>query len=418
MKALKIAMLSLHSSPVGPVGTQNTGGMSIYVRELARWLGRAGHHVDIYTCAGEGPEQTVLYPNVRLMTVGQGHFAHITKEQLPNHLPQLFQSVEQCRRNLETTYDVIHSHYWISGVVGAMAQSQWQCPQMMMFHTLGAAKNRTQSSEYESALRLGHEQWLVAAVDHIVVPTQLERDHLVSLYHTHSAKISVIPCGVNLELFHPGNRQAARQQLGLTPQDEVVLYVGRFAPLKGVDTLIRAAARLQPTHPHLKWFIVGGDDPDDAASRNLLSLVEQLNLQQVVDFKGRIAQHHLPTYYRAADLMALPSHYESFGLVVLEALACGTPVVATAVGAAADLIQQGVNGTLISAPDPHALAEGVARILSADQRPAPQHVVASVQTYGWQAVASAIAQVQQTLVAAHDPCREPVVFNSGGLLTN
>lgn len=393
--SLNIAMLSLHSSPVGPVGTQNTGGMSIYVRELARWLGRAGHRVDIFTSAGEGPEQTTLYPNVRLMTVGQGRFAHIAKEQLPNHLPQLYHSVEQYRQKLEVTYDIIHSHYWISGVVGAMAQSQWQCPHLMMFHTLGAAKNRTRSSEHESALRLDHEQSLVVAADHIIVPTQLERDHLVSLYHAHPAKISVIPCGVNLELFHPGNRQAARQQLGLAPQDEVVLYVGRFAPLKGVDTLIQAAARMQPTYPHLKWLVVGGDDPDDTATCNLAALVERLNLQQVVHFQGRIAQHRLPLYYRAADMLALPSHYESFGLVVLEALACGTPVVATPVGAAADLVQQGVNGTLIAAPEPQALAEGVSRILALppDQRPTPQQVHASVQTYGWEGIASAIVQI-------------------------
>ncbi len=420
MRSLNIAMLSIHSSPVGPVGTENTGGMSVYVRETARWLGQNGHHVDIYTCAGHGTEIVTLYPNVRLICAGRGLFSGIPKDQLPDHLPALFDAVETFRRDHGLTYDIIHSHYWISGVVGAMAQAQWNCPHLLMFHTLGAAKNRTQTSENESVLRLGHEQWLVVAADHIVVPTQQEREHIISLYHAHPSKISVIPCGVDPKLFHPVDRQGARRSLGVAPDTDLVLYVGRFAPLKGVDTIIEAAAQLHARHPRLQWFIVGGDDPQSANTRTLTDLVRRHQLENVVHFKGRIEQDQLPVFYNAADMVTLPSHYESFGLVVLEALACGTPVVATAVGAAADVVRTGYNGAIIQAPQAPDLAQGVAQILSVPrhQRPSPGQIRASVESYDWQSVTSAVAQLQTSLIQSHLPDRPKAVYTPGGLLSN
>jgi D-inositol-3-phosphate glycosyltransferase len=386
-------MLSLHSSPIGSLGSRNTGGMSVYVREVSQWLGRAGHRIDIFTCAGTQAPVTRLYPNVRLITLGQGRFAQISKEELPGHLPQIAQALERVRREQAIRYDLIHSHYWLSGVAGAMIQAQWQCPHLTMFHTLGAAKNRHSAAENESALRIGQEQWLTMAVDQIVAPSPSERENIIHFYSAPRSKISVIPCGVNLERFAPQDRRAARARLNLSQTAEVALFVGRFAPLKAVDALIQAMAELRPGHPGLQLLLVGGDGPQDPSAVALQQLASQLGLQDQIRFAGRVDQEALPHYYSAADLLALPSHYESFGLVVLEALACGTPVVATAVGIAANIVREGINGARIAAPLPQAIAQAIERLLRIpiDQRPAVAQVQSSVKSFGWSTVARSLA---------------------------
>lgn len=415
---LNIAMLSLHSSPMGPLGTKNTGGMSIYIREVCQWLGGSGHHIDIFTCAGDGPPEAKLYPNVRLITLGEGRFADISKERLAEHLPLLARAVDLYRQDHGVGYDIIHSHYWISGVVGAMIQAQWQIPHLTMFHTLGAAKNRNGSGENETALRIGHEQWLASAADGIVAPSRTELENLETHYHAPRKKIAVVPCGVNLDHFYPRPRPEARQRLGLSPDAEVVLFVGRFAPLKGLDALIEAVAALRPGRPDLQLIVAGGDGPLDDATQALHRKVRRLGLEGVVRFPGRVDPSDLPDYYSAADLLALPSHYESFGLVVLEALACGTPVAATPVGAGAAVVREGHNGVSIPAPEPRAVAHALARFFDtpADQRPSPHQVRASVQAYGWQGVADQLDRLYHAMIAAHHPADAlPLRAGAGGL---
>lgn len=409
-------MLSLHSSPIGPLGTQNTGGMSVYVRELSRYLGRRGHRVDIFTCAGSTPPEIGLYPNVRLITLDQGRFAQISKEALPDYLPRLAQAVEGFRRDHGATYDLIHSHYWISGVVGAIIQVQWQCPHLTMFHTLGAAKNRNGSGENETALRIGHEQRLAAAADRIVAPSQAELDNLARHCHAPREKIAVVPCGVDLALFFPRDRLAARRRLGLSPDAQLVLFVGRFAPLKAVDRLIEAVAGLRRSLPRLQLILVGGDDPAAPGTLSLNQLVDHLGIRDGIYFAGCIDHADLTDYYCAADLLALPSHYESFGLVVLEAMACGTPVAVTSVGVAATIVRPGINGAIIAAPETKAMAETIANFFETPeaQRPSVAQVRASVQNYGWQSVAEAIAQLYSAMTKAHNLFDTPRMPISGG----
>ncbi len=408
-KLLRIAMLSIHSSPMGPLGTQNTGGMSVYVRELAKWLGCNGHHVDIFTYTHRLSKEVELYPNVRLIHLASTKEEEISKADLADRLPDVFETLEHHCRKKNLSYDLIHSHYWLSGVVGAIAQSHWKVPHLTMFHTLGAAKNKTASGENESQRRMAHERWLAKTADGVVVPTLGEQKNLVHHYHARPEKISIIPCGVNLDLFQPMDRSAARKRLCIDPDADLVLYVGRFAPLKGLDQLLSAVARLKTRLPRLHLLMIGGDGPDAENTRNLMGRASRLNVQERVTFAGRIDQHDLPAYYCAADLLALPSHYESFGLVVLEALACGTPVVATPVGAAESILIEGLNGTIATGPNSAAVAYGIARVLDPprDQRPSQDRIRATVSGHGWNRIAESVTQKYLALLEdyQYDDCQ-------------
>jgi D-inositol-3-phosphate glycosyltransferase len=402
LNPLRIAMLSVHSSPMGPLGTQNTGGMSVYVRELARWLGFQGHQIDIFTY-GPGPCRHMdLYLNVRLIYLAQADDGAWDKEQLPAHLETIADALERYRHRQAVTYDVIHSHYWISAVVGAMAQKRWHCPHLTMFHTLGAVKNHTSAGEDEPIRRIAHERWLAKATDGIVVPASGERHNLLCHYHPRPEIIHTIPCGVDLDLFQPQDRLTARRELGLAADAQMALYVGRFAPVKGIDNLLGAVARLKHRLPKLHLVVVGGDGPDAESTRALTRQVHLLRMAERVTFAGRIAQASLPRYYSAADFVALPSHYESFGLVVLEALACGTPVVATRVGAAATLIKEGLNGVLIDSPDEAAVARAITRMVKAlPPLPGSQSKIrATAGEFDWQRVAVSVMQVYGLLLEA------------------
>jgi D-inositol-3-phosphate glycosyltransferase len=412
-------MLSIHSSPIGPLGTQNTGGMSVYVREVSRLLGAAGHDIDIFTHTGCGMQPVSLDPRVRLIALDAAS-GPIAKEQLINHLPRLFESLERFRQEEGLDYDLIHSHYWLSGVVGAMAQARWRCPHLTMFHTLGIIKNHTGSGENESARRIAHERWLAKVADHIVVPARSEHSNLTRHYHAPGERLGIIPCGVDLEQFRREDRAAARRRLGIPEQADVMLYVGRFAPLKGIDRLIGALALLRDRFPDLQLLVVGGDGDTAASTRALKRLAVELAVSDKVIFKGRVEQSALPPYYNAADLLALPSHYESFGLVVLEALACGTPVAGTAVGAVASIVTEGVNGSIIASPEINDVADGIARIvaLPREERPGGDAVRATVADYGWPRIAAAVARRYQLLLRGHDPAQAPEFYTARNVYPN
>ena len=391
---MRIAMLCVHSSPSGPLGTLNTGGMSVYVSELARWLGRQGHRIDIYTCAPGVKETVRLHANVRLVHLrGVGQLA-LSKEQLATRLDAVFSALEQYRRATGAAYDLIHSHYWLSAVVGAKARVLWQRPHLITFHTLGAVKNETTPGENEPPGRIAHERQLVREAEGIIVPVKSEKGHLLTLYGASAEKVATIACGVNLDRFQPRPRSLARQRLGLDLQDEVVLYVGRFAPIKGVEALLDATARVAARRSRLRLLLVGGDGPESASDRALAARAATRGIEGRIDFRGQTEPRQLADYYAAADFLALPSHYESFGLVVLEAMACGTPVLATPVGIAPAIIVEGLNGTLVEGPDAEAVARGMLRLLTrrADTRASRTRVRATVERYSWERTAEAVAR--------------------------
>ena len=388
---LKIAMLSIHSDPIGELGSKDTGGMSVYIRELARELGRLGHHIDIYTRLLDDAGQSAanLYDNVRLIRLGIPNGGRLSKLALYPYLTEYFRALEQFRLAADLSYDIIHSHYWLSGRLGNWAQTRWDRPHVATFHTLGEVKNRTGTGEREPDFRLAGEKEIVHTCHRILAPTERERDSLIRLYHAPAEKIGVVPCGVNLDRFYPEPKTTARKQLGFDPKDRILLYVGRFDSLKGLNTLLSAMTYLKNLSG-TRLVIVGGDGADSPEHQRLMRKTQRLQLGDIVRFAGRVDQHKLRPYYGAADVLVLPSRYESFGMVGLEALACGRPVVATPVGAVDSLIRKAQAGCIVSDLTARALADGIRSVINNPGLPAPDEIRQSIVDYSWSNVAAAV----------------------------
>lgn len=384
-------MLSIHSSPLGPVGTRETGGMSVYVRELARELGRRGHRIDIFT-RREDPSQAPIEPvvrNVRLIRLAASVNGDAGKSLLYPHLNEFLDSLERFRSAEALDYDLIHSHYWISGRLGSRLQQLWQRPHLFMYHSLGEMKNRAGARPPEPDLRIAVERGLAQSVDRILAPTAREKQNLIRYYGAMPERIGVVPCGVDLDLFRPLPKGPARRQLGLDPEAPLVLYVGRFESAKGLDLLLRALARFGRGR-RLRLLVVGGDGADAPEAQAVKREARELGLGDRVLFAGRIDQRRLPAYYAAADFLVVPSRYESFGLVALEALACGRPVLATPVGVMEQLLRGTRHGLVVDDAAPEALAQGM-RIMSNGFAPSPPaELRAAVADYRWSAVAAAV----------------------------
>lgn len=393
MKAenLHIAMLSIHSNPIGELGTTDTGGMSVYISELARELGAQGHQVDIYTRRCNGDHRAVVEHggNVRLIHLSIADNLNLPKEILYPYLPKFFRSLEEFRLNENLAYDVIHSHYWLSGRLGSWAQNDWNRPHVVTFHTLGESKNRVGVGNREPELRIASEKKLVQTCHRIVVPTERERNSLVRFYGAREEKIGVVPCGVNLELFQPQKKRLARRRLGFETDDIILLYVGRFEPLKGLDILLEAIACLKSSN-RLRLVIVGGDGEHNHAHQTLKQKARELGISEKCLFIGPIEQKKLPPYYNSADVLVIPSRYESFGLVGLEALACGRPVVSTPVGAMVDQLRTARAVRVIPRISPQSLAEGIQSLIADRSLPSANEIRKYALEFGWSGVAEGI----------------------------
>jgi D-inositol-3-phosphate glycosyltransferase len=398
-KQLRIAMFSIHSNPIGELGTNDTGGMSVYIRELARELGKRGHGIDVFTRIQNGEHQRVvdLFENVRLIHLGIPNNGQLSRLALYPYLPDFFKSIEHFRFHEGTAYDLIHSHYWLSGRLGNWAQELWDRPHLAMLHTLGEVKNRTGVGRPEPELRIATEKQLVKNCHRILAPTDREKDNLIRYYGVCGEKIGVVPCGVNLDLFYPQDKQATRKQLGIDPNDIILLYVGRFEPLKGIEGLLEAISHLK-RYQRLRLVLVGGDGNRAPESRRLKQKVANLGIEDKVLFAGRVDQRDLPPYYNSADVLVISSHYESFGLVGLEALACGRPVVSTPVGAMETLINQSQAGYVISDTLPRSLARGIQSMITNPNLPRADKIRKSVLKYSWSDMATAILKEYETVI--------------------
>lgn len=393
LKRLKIAMLSIHSCPLGQLGGRDTGGMNVYVRELARALGEQGHRVDIYTRAHDVRDDQIYYPshNVRLIHIRAGGVKDMHKLAQYSHLPDFAQNLEAFRKKGRLEYDLVHSHYWLSGQVGRWLSEQWHVPDIIMFHTLGAVKNRLGIGKYETRLRLETERGLSGSCHRIIAATEKEKCDLMAHYQASPEAIGVIPCGVNLKLFKPTQKEAARRMLDMNG-DKVILFVGRIEPLKGIDRLLMAMSYLKQW-PRLRLIIIGGDSSSRLELAKLKALAQELKIESSVSFLGSVPQERLPLFYSAADACVVPSYYESFCLVILESLACGTPVVATSVGAASNLIRQGESGYLVADNAPPGLAQKIDRLLSAKNGAGHAGSIReSVVRFDWPVIAQAMAR--------------------------
>ena len=398
---LRIAMLSVHSCPIGELGTKDTGGMNVYVRELARELGSRGHHVDIYTRRHDPKDRKMIEiaERARLIHLRVGNNGDMHKLAIYPHLPDFSSALENFTKSEGLIYDMVHSHYWLSGRVGNWAQQCWDIPHILMFHTLGAVKNGIGVGEEEPHLRVATEKHLVDTCDRIIASTEREKGELMRHYGARPETIVVVPCGVNLKMFQPQDQAMARQQLGLDQKEGIVLYVGRFSPSKGIDILLAAMTYLEH-NPAFRLVIIGGDGHHTPEFQKLVRLSRELGVQKRVIFAGRIEQENLSTYYSAADVLAVPSHHESFGLVALESLACGTPVVATKVGAMESILHEGETGCVLNKADPRLLANKIRLFVSKEHKEqrSADAIRASVVQFSWSHIADALIHEYRAVI--------------------
>ncbi len=415
---MRIAMLSVHTCPLAALGGKKTGGMNVYVRELSRELGRRGVKVDCFT-RSENPEvphiaNTDLGPKVRVIHVVSGPEAPASKPVIWQHLPCFVDGVRNFASWENIRYDVIHSHYWLSGWVAWMLKSAWpDAPIVQMFHTLGHLKNLVARSEAEKepVQRVMVETEIVQFADRLVAATPRERKQLMTFYGADPANITVIPPGVDLELFQPIPRAEAKAHLGMPADHQMILFVGRIEPLKGIDTLIRAMARVVERDPSIRGdfcvCIIGGETGPEHMSdemRRLDQLREELGISDIVTFMGSRDQTELPYHYSAAEMILVPSHYESFGMVALEAMACGTPVIASDVGGLSFLIRDGETGFLVPEKDVDAWADKMLLLL---RRPGLREELGGrgievAQEYAWSRIADQILALYDDVLSLRD----------------
>jgi D-inositol-3-phosphate glycosyltransferase len=358
----RVAMLSVHTSPLEQPGTGDAGGLNVYVVEVSKRLARRGIEVEIFTRTTDGglPLQSELAPGVHVRNVIAGPFEGLRKEDLPGQLCAFAQGVMRAEAaRPEGWYDLVHSHYWLSGQVGWLAADRWQVPLVHSMHTMARVKNGqlAQGDTPEPPGREIGEAQVVEAADRLVANTQGEAGELIDLYDADPGKVRVVPPGVDLELFTPGDRAAARSHVGLPQDAHVLLFVGRIQPLKAPDVLLKAAADLLARRPELRGRLVvavmGGPSGSGLGNPGALpELAGLLGIDAQTRFVPPVDRAALVQWYRAADLVAVPSYSESFGLVAVEAQACGTPVVAAAVGGLPFAV--GDSGLLI---DGHATAD-------------------------------------------------------------
>ena len=367
--------------------------MNVYVRELGRALAARGVAIDIFTRrqATDVADVVEYSPGARVIHIDAGPHRHVDKYDVLDYLPDFACGVQRFRALTGVSYDLIHSHYWLSGRLGLLFADHWGVPLVSTFHTLAQLKNRVAESaaEREQTVRYEIERRTMVGSDRVVALTAIDRQQIIRHYETHSP-IDVIPGGVDLDRFSPRPQAQARAELGLAPDQKIVLFVGRIQRLKGLEVLVRAFGRLSDLDARL--LVVGGQpgtSPESREISRLQHLVARLGIVDRTSFVGAVAHERLPLYYSAADVTVMPSSYESFGLVAVESLACGTPVVATRVGGLTSIVHDGETGLLVPWRDAEMFAERLRQVLedtSLRERLAGQ-ARASVLGYGWERVA-------------------------------
>ncbi len=375
-KIRRIAMLSVHTCPLAMLGGKKTGGMNVYVRDFSRELGRQGILVDVFTRSQDDCAPRIKHDlgnGGRVIHIAAGPEKPIPVDQVANYLDEFTAGVLQFAASEDIEYDLIHSHYWLSGLVADKLRDVWQRPIVHMFHTLGHMKNQIAQSDNQRAsdARLAGEYKVMTLADKLIAATPAEEAQLIDLYNAQPGKIAIIPPGVDLERFQPIPKDVAKKQVGIPCGNTNILFTGRIEPLKGIDTMLRAMALIQARRPEVLhnacMAIIGGDpwaDDLDEEMARLQQLRTDLDIHDLVTFLGAKDQDLLPNYYAAAEMVVMPSHYESFGMVALEAMAMGTPVIASEVGGLAYLVKHGVTGYHVPSRDPEALAARIYELLS------------------------------------------------------
>lgn len=412
----RVAVLSVHTSPLAQPGTGDAGGMNVYVLQTARRLAQRGVEVEIFTRATRSTDEPVVQaaPGVLVRHVVAGPFEGLDKVDLPAQLCAFTAGVLRTEaRHDAGYYDLVHSHYWLSGQVGWLARDRWGVPLVHTAHTLAGVKNAALAAgdTAEPRTRVIGEQQVVDEADRLVANTDAEAAQLVALHGADPARIDVIAPGADLDRFRPGDRAAARAHLGLDPAATVLSFVGRIQPLKAPDVLLRAAAELRAQRPGLALtvLVVGGPSGSGLERPTALAgLASSLGLDDVVRFLPPMPAHELVEVYRASDVVAVPSHSESFGLVALEAQACGTPVVAADVGGLGVAVRDGETGLLVPT---HRTEDWAAALGALVDDPARRAVLAAAApghaaSFSWDRTADGLlASYSRAVLGAREPGR-------------
>lgn len=410
---MNIALISYHTCPLATLGGKDTGGMNVYVRDLTRYLGEMGVHADVFTRSQDEHVPHVLHDlgcGNRIVHIPAGPETPLPKEELYKYLDTFTANIQEFTNQKDIHYDVIHSHYWLSGLAALKLREKWNIPVLHMFHTLAYLKNQIARSpvEMEGELRLSSEKKIVKEADALIAATQIEKKQLMDHYEADPHKITVLPPGVDLKRFYPIPQDEAKAVIGIPPNEKVILYVGRIEPLKGIDNLLKAIAFLRKSDvlaacPH--YVAIIGGDPDrprellDQEMRHLQDLNRRLGLDDMVVFLGKKDQDSLPYYYSASEVVVMPSHYESFGMVALEAMACGTPVIATRVGGLQHLVQDEITGLSVPDDDPKSLAEQLMRALCKEglREELRKNGLAFAKNYSWSIITADLIDLYQKL---------------------
>jgi D-inositol-3-phosphate glycosyltransferase len=413
----RAAIISLHTSPTDQPGSGDSGGMNVYILRVAELLARQGIEVDVFTRhRGDGPEVEGIEEGARLHRVSAGPRTPLPKDQLPAVLPEFLESVlhrasEDPAERRHGPYDVVHSHYWLSGWVGERAREIWGAPLVASFHTLGKVKNFSlaDGDRPEPPVRLEGERSVIRGADRILAPTPVEAGHLVGLYGADPERIRIVPPGVDRGVFAPRSKERARARLHLS-NARLLLFVGRLQPLKGPDVAIRALAEAVARAPHATrdaiLGVVGGptgEIPHDEVV-HLMQLAGSVGVGDRVVFFPPQSHARLADFYAAAEAVLMPSRSESFGLVALEAQACGTPVIAAAVGGLRYSVADGVGGYLIQGHDPADYADRIVRLLTdpAEAERLAAGAAAHAARFSWESTAAGIRQVYLELAGQRE----------------
>ncbi len=404
----RIAMISLHTSPLDQPGTGDAGGMNVYVVELSKRLAARDIEVEIYTRATSSalPPSVEAFPGVTVHHVHAGPFEGLTKDELPGQMCVFAREVLRAEAHHDQGwYDVIHSHYWLSGQVGALVRDRWSVPLAHTMHTMAKVKNESLATgdKPEPDGRVIGEEQVVGAADMLIANTDIEAKQLVELYGADPGRVEVVHPGVDLDVFRP--RPGARSRLGLAQDAVVLMFAGRIQPLKAPDVLLHAVARILERDPDLRRRlvvpVVGGPSGSGLEHpESLAQLASSLGIDDVVRFVPPVAQADLADWYSAATLVCVPSYNESFGLVAVEAQACGTPVVAAAVGGLPTVVRDGVSGLLVESHDADDYAAAIRRIVEqpALRESMARAAVEQAATFAWERTADATVEVYRQAV--------------------
>ncbi len=411
-----IALLSYHTCPLATLGGKDTGGMNVYVRDLARSLGKFGIHADVFTRSQDEHVPHVLHDlgcGNRVVHVPAGPELPLPKIELSNFIPEFIAGIQAFAQAKGMRYDLIHSHYWLSGLAAEELGLKWDIPVVHMFHTLALLKNQIAKSpeEIESDVRIEGEKHVAAFVDRIVAATPNEQDHLEKLYDVPEERIAIIPPGVDITRFYPIPADEAKEFIGIPKDERMLLFAGRIEPLKGIDILIKAIARLRQADvlslcPHY-LYIIGGE-PNASGEKltremaRLQSLCQELGVGDLVIFLGKQDQDTLQYYYSAAEVVIMPSHYESFGMVALEAMACGTPVIANQVGGLQHLVQHERTGFTIPNDNVEVLEERLTQLICKPglRDEMSRNSVAYARSYAWDVITPRIIELYRQVMRA------------------